>query len=211
MSAWRWPAAMTIDIVSVISVRLESQRASGRAGRDPVSAIAGGVAISRSRAASISRPSTAPLRLHPGILGGLNGRALQAGDRLPRVRARINAERFGCVTVHGGGPIRAVLGPSGTSSQIRVSRRSSARTMPPREADRMGMRLEGPALEHARGFNIVSDGIVTGATGPRQRHADRAPCRPPNHRRMPKWNRRFRRHSQNGPSEARRYHPVRGY
>ncbi|MGH9208622.1 MAG: biotin-dependent carboxyltransferase family protein, partial [Acidimicrobiales bacterium] len=29
--------------------------------------------------------------------------------------------------------------------------------------DRMGMRLDGPLLEHRDGYNIVSDGIVTGA------------------------------------------------
>ena len=29
--------------------------------------------------------------------------------------------------------------------------------------DRMGMRLDGPQLEHAKGFNIVSDGIAPGA------------------------------------------------
>ena len=32
-----------------------------------------------------------------------------------------------------------------------------------RDADRMGMRLDGPVLKHERGYNIVSDGIVTGA------------------------------------------------
>ena len=32
------------------------------------------------------------------------------------------------------------------------------------QADRMGMRLDGPTIEHsAKGFNIVSDGIPTGA------------------------------------------------
>ena len=30
-------------------------------------------------------------------------------------------------------------------------------------SDRMGMRLAGPALEHAQGYDIVSDGIATGA------------------------------------------------
>ncbi|MEM7302660.1 MAG: biotin-dependent carboxyltransferase family protein [Pseudomonadota bacterium] len=30
-------------------------------------------------------------------------------------------------------------------------------------ADRMGMRLDGPVLEHRKGFNITSDGIVSGA------------------------------------------------
>lgn len=32
-----------------------------------------------------------------------------------------------------------------------------------KDADRMGLRLEGPELSHARGYNIASDGIVTGA------------------------------------------------
>src|SRR3712207_8047581 len=30
------------------------------------------------------------------------------------------------------------------------------------QADRMGFQLTGPKLEHAKGFNIVSDGIVDG-------------------------------------------------
>lgn len=32
-----------------------------------------------------------------------------------------------------------------------------------KDADRMGLRLSGPRLEHQRGYNIVSDGIATGA------------------------------------------------
>ena len=32
-----------------------------------------------------------------------------------------------------------------------------------KEADRMGLRLRGPVLAHARGYNIASDGVVTGA------------------------------------------------
>jgi allophanate hydrolase subunit 2 len=31
------------------------------------------------------------------------------------------------------------------------------------EADRMGYRLSGPRIEHAKGYNIVSDGIVSGS------------------------------------------------
>jgi allophanate hydrolase subunit 2 len=31
------------------------------------------------------------------------------------------------------------------------------------QADRMGYRLEGPTLAHAKGYNIVSDGIVSGS------------------------------------------------
>ena len=32
-----------------------------------------------------------------------------------------------------------------------------------RASDRMGMRLEGPVIEHAKGFNIVSDGTAPGS------------------------------------------------
>ncbi len=32
-----------------------------------------------------------------------------------------------------------------------------------RQSDRMGVRLDGPAIEHAKGYNIVSDGIAPGA------------------------------------------------
>jgi allophanate hydrolase subunit 2 len=39
---------------------------------------------------------------------------------------------------------------------------STAYRLAPR-SDRMGYRLEGPPLDHARGFNIVSDGIEMGA------------------------------------------------
>src|SRR6185437_15960906 len=31
------------------------------------------------------------------------------------------------------------------------------------QADRMGFRLDGPPLAHAKGYNIVSDGTVVGA------------------------------------------------
>src|SRR5436190_809953 len=37
------------------------------------------------------------------------------------------------------------------------------RDLPARAADRMGLRLDGPELAHAKGFNIVSDGIAPGS------------------------------------------------
>ena len=40
--------------------------------------------------------------------------------------------------------------------------RSSVYTVAP-QADRMGYRLEGPALAHVKGYDIISDGIVTGS------------------------------------------------
>lgn len=62
------------------------------------------------------------------------------------------------------GAYRVVLGPqddyfsaAGIATFLGEAYRVSA------EADRMGYRLSGPVIEHAKGFNIVSDGIVTGS------------------------------------------------
>ncbi len=101
-------------------------------------------------------------------LGGLEGRALQSGDQLPL--ARTSADPRGEVRLRDRswreetGPIRVVLGPQRdffTDASIEAF--FGADYAVTRDADRMGMRLDGPALQHARGFNIVSDGIVTGA------------------------------------------------
>ena len=101
-------------------------------------------------------------------IGGFEGGALKNGDALPLClneaaeRGELGLENPGYLDM--GGPVRVVLGPqrdyftdeSATAfltGEYKVSR----------EADRMGMRLEGPSLEHACGYNIISDGIVTGA------------------------------------------------
>ena len=62
------------------------------------------------------------------------------------------------------GAFRVVLGPQDdyfSASGIETFL-SSTYTITA-EADRMGYRLSGPQVEHAKGFNIVSDGIVTGS------------------------------------------------
>ena len=61
-------------------------------------------------------------------------------------------------------PIRVVLGPQAdyfTDGAMKTFLSSDYTVSP--QADRMGYRLEGPALAHAKGYDIVSDGIVTGA------------------------------------------------
>ena len=101
-------------------------------------------------------------------LGGLNGRALQRGDVVPlaigcaseRNELRAPARPSGSSDQ----PIRIVLGPQHKSfrkeafatllgAEFRVSK----------DADRMGMRLDGPVLQHRRGWDIVSDAIATGS------------------------------------------------
>ena len=57
-----------------------------------------------------------------------------------------------------------MLGPQDdyfTEAAIRTLLESTYTVSP--ATDRMGMRLDGPKLEHAKGFNIVSDGIAPGA------------------------------------------------
>jgi allophanate hydrolase len=61
-------------------------------------------------------------------------------------------------------PIRVIVGPQAdyfTDEALRTLF-SSEYTVSP-QSDRMGFRLEGPVLPHAKGCDIVSDGIVTGS------------------------------------------------
>jgi 5-oxoprolinase (ATP-hydrolysing) subunit C len=100
-------------------------------------------------------------------IGGIEGRALRAGDHLPLALA--DAPKgpelaLDTVPIDADASIRVVLGPQDDyfSKEGIETFLSSAYTVS-READRMGYRLAGPRIAHARGFNIVSDGIVTGS------------------------------------------------
>jgi biotin-dependent carboxylase-like uncharacterized protein len=104
-----------------------------------------------------------------GRLGGLGGRALQRGDALPvgappagvpegrsvpeALRPRYPAAR----------ECRVILGPQDdrfTPAGIRAFLDGPYEVTP--QADRMGYRLTGPVIGHARGHDIVSDGIPLG-------------------------------------------------
>jgi biotin-dependent carboxylase-like uncharacterized protein len=98
--------------------------------------------------------------------GGFHGRALRAGDRLPLLREAAEGPERGLppVALTPAREVRVVLGPQAEwFTEAARDTFLSAEWTVTRDADRMGLRLDGPALEHARGFNIVSDGIVTGA------------------------------------------------
>src|SRR5260221_664909 len=100
-------------------------------------------------------------------VGGFKGRRLAAGDALPLSvdQALPREERkIGSAFDYGSGPIRVVWGPQDDyfsargrktfiESEYRVSK----------EADRMGIRFEGPTIEHSKGADIISDGIGPGA------------------------------------------------
>ncbi|MBM3645289.1 MAG: biotin-dependent carboxyltransferase [Alphaproteobacteria bacterium] len=100
-------------------------------------------------------------------VGGYEGRKLAAGDRLPLALASAPVRdelRLAAPFDYGSGPIRVVLGPQEdyfTEAGIAAFLGGPYRVS--READRMGIRLEGPKIEHAKGADIISDGIAPGA------------------------------------------------
>jgi 5-oxoprolinase (ATP-hydrolysing) subunit C len=100
-----------------------------------------------------------------GFAGEAGGRALAMGDKLalraPRQLPELRLEERASGKP---GPIRVLLGPQddyfsakGLATFFGEAYRLSSRS------DRMGYRLDGPPVEHAKGFNIVSDGIALGA------------------------------------------------
>jgi allophanate hydrolase len=101
-------------------------------------------------------------------IGGLNGDMLQPGDVLP-VRSDDVAQRPELALAvpwpaQFDAPIRVVLGPQDDyfTAEAIETLMSADYTISP-HADRMGFRLQGPKLAHAKGFNIVSDGVVNGS------------------------------------------------
>jgi biotin-dependent carboxylase-like uncharacterized protein len=103
-----------------------------------------------------------------GAIGGIEGRRLQKNDTVPLKLAGVDgreeralAEPLDLALDH---PVRVVLGPQAdyfTKTGIETFLSSTFTVSP--QADRMGFRLDGPAIEHAKGYNIVSDGVVSGS------------------------------------------------
>ncbi len=103
-----------------------------------------------------------------GQLGGYNGRALRKSDQLEMrdggMPRRDLTVRPAAIPRYGGETVtRVVLGPQadrftpeGIATFLDGPYEMSA------QADRMGARLRGPRIEHARGHDIVSDGIPLG-------------------------------------------------
>jgi biotin-dependent carboxylase-like uncharacterized protein len=102
-----------------------------------------------------------------GGIGGWQGRALAAGDALPLRRERA-AEgedmRLDGFSLARPARIRAVIGPQHdyfSEGEIAAFFETEYAVGP--SADRMGMRLTGRAIRHARGFDLASDGIAPGS------------------------------------------------
>jgi biotin-dependent carboxylase-like uncharacterized protein len=101
-------------------------------------------------------------------IGGLYGRALQREDVVPLALARTTERpelRLPAPSpATGDQPIRVVLGPQQDYfSKAAVTALLSAEFRVSKDADRMGMRIDGPLLHHRRGWDITSDAIATGA------------------------------------------------
>ena len=99
-------------------------------------------------------------------IGGIDGGPLQAGSVLPLngglAGPLLRLDRRRVPPFHG--RLRVMLGPqsdaftpAGIGTFLTATFHLSNRT------DRMGCQLEGPGIEHAAGFNIVSDGIANGS------------------------------------------------
>lgn len=100
-------------------------------------------------------------------IGGWQGRALQAGDALPLAKvAKPGAERaWPAGFKRPGHPrVRVVLGPQDDHfTPAAVETFLGADYTVTNRADRMGYRLSGPKLAHAKGPDIVSDAIAPGS------------------------------------------------
>ncbi|WP_410822716.1 biotin-dependent carboxyltransferase family protein [Methylobacterium oryzisoli] len=147
-------AVLTLRPGSTLTVR------AGRAGAWCTLAVAGRLDVS---------PVLGSIATHTRSgVGGLGGRALQAGDALRIAEARPGPDETHALLApwldRPPGEIRVVLGPQDdffAADQI-AAFLAGPWTVTPR-GDRMACFLDGTPLTHARGYNIVSDGIAMGA------------------------------------------------
>jgi allophanate hydrolase len=102
-----------------------------------------------------------------GTLGGFEGRPFRAGDVLHGTEVKSAREELELATpleADFDAPVRVVLGPQDDHfTEIAIEAFLAGTYTVSAQADRMGFRLEGPVLAHTRGYNIVSDGIVSGS------------------------------------------------
>ena len=103
-------------------------------------------------------------------MGGLGGRALVAGDRIPVGEVDTVAEvpsrgrRPAVVLPVGGARLRVMLGPQDERfSEAALASLRTARYEITPQSNRMGYRLAGPRLDHRAGADVLSDGTPIGS------------------------------------------------
>jgi len=120
-------------------------------------AMSGGIAIPKMLGSRSTHLRTA--------VGGLNGKALGAGDILPLGDSEKRAPRtLGTPYLRGHGPISIMPGPQDDyfdEDAWKTFLRQPYRTTTAR--DRMAMVLDGPVLQAFKGHDIVSDATVVGS------------------------------------------------
>jgi biotin-dependent carboxylase-like uncharacterized protein len=107
-----------------------------------------------------------------GGYGGLKGRALKAGDRLPLGKAQydfadVSGRKLPPAFIpdyETDRPVRFVFGPQADAftDEAILTFTTKPYTVS-RDSDRMGYRMEGPRLTHKTGADIISDVITVGA------------------------------------------------
>jgi len=103
-----------------------------------------------------------------GRMGGVHGRALARDDKLPLGPAPTPRRRTVSPDARprwgGEAVLRVVLGPQAdrfTDAGVTAFLDSTYEVLP--QSDRMGVRLNGSRIAHARGHDIISDGIAFGS------------------------------------------------
>ncbi len=135
-----------------------------RAGMRAYLCVAGGIAIEPALGSRATHLMTG--------LGGLDGRALQAGDSLPigepsRSFAKVAGRRLRRArwpTYPHEAVARVILGPQ--ADRFTPDALATFLAQPYRvemDSNRMGVRLAGPRLTHVRGADLLSEGIGLGA------------------------------------------------
>ena len=106
-----------------------------------------------------------------GQFGGYAGRALQAGDRVPIGESRLDRERIlrrrlvsPIPTYEKTITVNVVLGPQlHRFSDAGIAAFLDGPYIVTAKADRTGIRLSGPVIEHRDGADLISEGIAYGA------------------------------------------------
>jgi allophanate hydrolase len=102
-----------------------------------------------------------------GGTGGWQARAVVAGDRLPLCRMRAS-DRDECraagIAFRAPSRIRAIPGPQDDYfAAAEIGKFFGSEYTVQSGSDRVGMRLQGAAIQHAKGFNIASDATAPGS------------------------------------------------
>jgi antagonist of KipI len=153
------PAPWNAAFVVPAGARLQFRRR--RQGVRAYLGVAGGIDV---------RPTLGSRATHVvSAMGGIDGRALKAGDRLPlgdrsTVRGAAPALETPLVALpHGEARIRVLPGPQlEYFSADALDTLQSAPYVIAQNSDRMGFRLTGPRLAHSRGADIISDATPLG-------------------------------------------------